>query len=90
MIIPSGLIFLPLLIAFLMLCYQYYRQDTEIRVRNLRFALMASGVVLMIAYLVLSSGSVYPGVVSPVFLVLAIGLLATSVRLLWRMKPGRS
>jgi hypothetical protein len=86
-IIPSGLIFTPLFAAFILSSYQYYREDSAVRVRNLRFGLMASGLLLMIAYLVLYGESVLPALVSPVFFVLALGLLGASVRLLRRMKP---
>jgi hypothetical protein len=86
-IIPSGLIFTPLFAAFILLSYQYYREDSAVRVRNLRFGLMTCGLLLMIAYLVLYGESVLPALVSPVFFVLALGLLGASVRLLRRMKP---
>ena len=49
--IPTILIFLPFLVAFVLILMQYYRIDSRRRVLNLRFMLMFGAVVAMFYYL---------------------------------------
>ncbi len=83
--IPSGLVLPPFLVGFVLLGYQYYRIDSERRIFNLRFALMALNVVLMIAYAVSRhSLSLW---LSLTFLAFGLASLGGSIWLLYHMPP---
>ncbi len=86
MVIPRALIIVPLLAAFILSSYQYYRLNPIHRVRNLRFGLMAGAVLMFVAYLIASVSVTALGAVSLAFFLAALAWLAGSVLLLVRMR----
>jgi hypothetical protein len=82
--IPSGVI-VPLYIAsFIALYLQYYRINPDRRLINLRFALMAGAIMLIIATVLLADLSL-----SLIFFVLALVWLGLSLYLFRYMPPPR-
>lgn len=90
MIIPTGLIMVLLLAAFVLTCFQYYRADPQRRVVEPRFAIMAVTAVIAISYPI-ASGLVqsrpHLAELSYIYLVAALVCLGGSYFLLRRMPP---
>jgi peptidoglycan/LPS O-acetylase OafA/YrhL len=85
MVMPNGAI-IPLFIAsFVVLALQYYRTNPDRRVFNLHFLLMMGAVVLMLATVFYSEGSL-----SLVFFGLAVAWLGIALLLFRSMPPPRN
>ena len=87
MIIPAGVILLLLLVAFLLLSFQYFVVNPDRRLLDPRFLLMASDVVLMFVYIV--NLDLHTPLFSMIFLALGLFWLITALLLLRTMPPPK-
>jgi len=85
--IPMPLIILPILAAFVLISYQYYRIDPEQRFLNLRFVMMVAAIVMAFGYPIYDFFHPRDRHASWVFLALAIIWLAVAYHLLRRVPP---
>ncbi len=87
MIIPAGVILLLLLVAFLLLSWQYFMVSPDRRLLNSRFLLMASDVILMFVYIV--KLDFHTPLFSKIFLALGLLWLTSALLLLRTMPPPK-
>jgi len=80
--VPTGAIIPVFIVSFIVLAYQYFRINPDRRVWNLHFGMMFGALLLMIATNVLSETWL-----SPLFFVLALFWLGTSIYLFRQMPP---
>jgi hypothetical protein len=85
--VPTPVIILPCIAAFLLTIWQYVQIDPRRRVLNLRFALMVGAIASALLYPLFKYESPDNRQASWLFLVLALFWLAAAFYLLRRMPP---
>ena len=87
MIIPTSVIVPLFLAAFVLLSFQYFVVNPDRRLLNLRFALMASDIVLTLVYVLTPDR--HTSLLSKVFLALGVSWLAMALLLLRTLPPPK-
>ncbi len=86
MTIPTGLVLVPLLIAFVLEMLRYYRLNPQ-RVFSLPFVFLTAPLILFLAYLGLDAAGVVPARWSALYLLAALGTLVFAMRRSRFLKP---
>ncbi len=79
MMIPTGLVLVPLLVAFVLEVLSYYKLNPE-RVFSVPFIFLATPLILFLLYLGLDTAGVVPARWSALYLVVGLANLAIAVR----------